>query len=907
MEFRKVLALRGPNIWARFPVLEAWVDLGPLNEHASNELPGFNERLMGWLPTLVEHTCSLGAHGGFFERLRRGTYMAHILEHVALELQCLAGTHVSYGKTRQSSEPNVYRVAVRYREEELGRACLEKAREMCMAAVEDRPWNTEAELQQLKELAKTVLPTEEVASILAAAKRRGIPARRLGVGNFVQLGWGTQQRRLDGAATDRTGTIAVGISDDAGITRTFLESVGAPLAEQGSEVALPTWQLLVIGDRVVSAVRTSGAGDGARDQTESLHAEVAGRAVDACAAIGLDVAAVNVAANNLAQPLEAQGGVILNVKARPSLTPHTAQPVADALLDHLYPNGANGRIPVVGVTGVNGKTTTTRLIAHLAGETWPQVGMSCTEGVYVGGRRVISGDCSGPASARAVLDHPHVGAAVLETVRGGILRAGLGFDRCDVAVLTNIGEGDHLGIADVHTTEQLAWIKSTLVAAVAANGMAVLNAADPLAAATAEHCEGSITYFAQDGNLPLLKEHAAEGGRTIFVRNDRVILAEGTQEKELISLHSVPLTHGGRVGFHVENVLAAVAAAWALKVPEEQIRSGLQTFVGGLGQVPARFNLLGIRGATVILDYGHNLSALKRQVESLEQFPHARRTIVYSAAGDRRDADMIKQGELLGNAFERVVLYEDAYMRGRADGEIIGLFRKGLSNGKRVKEIVEVRGGLKAVEDEIARLRFGDLLVVQPDVIDDAVEYLQRLLASDIGAREIDFDEAIAAPTMIADHFVTVGLPAIEVRTGRLGKSVHAMEPLEKGRLILRGWGPSTGGHRTRWSIQVDTDSHIIPFAPLLFLNHSCAPNCGLLIRRGVEEMELHALRPIEIGEELTMDYATFEARINYMNGQCLCHAPTCRAAITGYEEMPAELREYYGPYIAEYLRTGSK
>ena len=492
-------------------------------------------------------------------------------------------------------------------------------------------------------------------------------------------------------------------------------------------------------------------------------------------------------------------------------------------------------------------------------------------------------------------------AAVLETGRhGGILRAGLGFDLCDVAVLTNIGDGDHLGLSDIHTPEQLAWVKSTLVASVSPQGYAVLNAADPLGASAAAYCRGSIIYFALDGGHPIIVEHRAAGGRAAFVRDEQIILAEGKDEFALISILNVPLTHGGRVGFQIENVLAAVGAAWALKIPMKSIRSGLETFMGGLSQTPGRFNLLEIRGATVILDYGHNVSALNSLIQTLDQFPHTKRSIVYSAAGDRRDEDMIRQGAILGEAFDTVLIYEDTYLRGRREGEISELFRKGLAAGSRVKEIIDVRGGLKAVEEAFSLVRPGELLVLQPDIIEDTIGYLQQICSTDVAGREIDFDTAVVVPALVPE--VRTSPELLEVRTGRLGKSVHVTESVRKGQVLLRCWGAKSP-ERTRHTIQVDTDTHILAAAPLLFLNHSCEPNCGLLIRRGVKELELHALKLIEAGEELTLDYATFESEIHFMTEPCQCHTRSCRGNITGYDAMPTAVSEAYGIYIAEHLR----
>ncbi len=627
MEFRRVRLLGGPNIWANFPVLEAWVDLGPLKDSPSDELPGFNERLMAWLPSLIEHRCSVGRRGGFFERLRRGTWQAHILEHVALELQSLAGTPVGFGRTRESHEDGVYKIALEFEYEDLGRASLEVGRDLCLAAVYDRPFDVEAAVSRLREQALQLRPHPSETALVQAARQRRIPIRRLD----------PDQR------------------------------------EAGPPVFL--------------------LGHGIRQKRLSL--------------------------GEITPPVE-------------------------GLLDRLFPSRQTGRIPITAVTGVNGKTTTTRLIAHLLASTRRCVGMTCTEGIYIDGQRVEAGDCSGPLSARLVLSYPHVETAVLETARGGILRAGLGFDRCDVAVVTNIAEGDHLGIGDIETVEQLARVKRTIVDVVAPDGYAILKADDPLVADMASYCPGAVVFFARDGQHPVIVEHRRRGGRAAFVRDRRIILAEGSQEIPLVSLERVPLTHGGYVGFQVENALAAAAAVWVLGVPCEVILAGLASFVSDFEHTPARFNLFDFNGATVILDYGHNTSSLASMLETLGPLPHKFRSAVYSAAGDRRDSDMIRQAELLGDAFDRVILFEEANcIRGRAWGEINAIFRKGLDGRRRVKQIEEVQGAIAAFEHALATARPGELVLIQVDLVDETMELMHRYLESGSFCRQIDFREAM--------------------------------------------------------------------------------------------------------------------------------------------------------------------
>jgi cyanophycin synthetase len=431
--------------------------------------------------------------------------------------------------------------------------------------------------------------------------------------------------------------------------------------------------------------------------------------------------------------LEAQKAAVVEVNAGPGLRMHLEpssgrpRPVGEAIVDALFAEGQTGRIPLAAVTGVNGKTTTTRLMAHLLREPGRVVGMACTDGLYVDDRRIDTRDCSGPRSARALLLNPRVGAAVLETARGGILREGLGFDRCDVAVVTNIGQGDHLSLRGVETVEELARVKRTLVEAVAPSGAAVLNAADPLVAAMAGHCPGRVVFFARDGAHPILVSHRRRGGRAAFTRDGDVILADGDREEVLTALARVPLTHSGRAGFQVENALAAAAAAWCLAVPLSAIRDRLASFTGDAGQVPGRFNVFHHQGATVIVDYAHNPSALAALVEALGQWPHRRRVLVFTGC-NRRDVDVVAMGTVIGDGFDRVLLYQDRGHRDRADGELNALLRRGIAAGRRVAETAETVGELAAVETALADVRPGDLLVLGVDSIEEALAFLRPRL-----------------------------------------------------------------------------------------------------------------------------------------------------------------------------------
>ncbi|WP_273029086.1 cyanophycin synthetase [Massilia timonae] len=487
-----------------------------------------------------------------------------------------------------------------------------------------------------------------------------------------------------------------------------------------------------LGQRVVLRNNANlSTGGTATDVTDDVHPEVAERAIAAAHMIGLDICGVDLVADSVLKPMEDVGGGIVEVNAAPGLRMHLApsfgkpRAIGEAIMDTLFKDGDDGRIPVVAVTGTNGKTTTVRLIAHLLTASGLRTGMTNTDGVYIEGRRIDSGDCSGPRSARNVLLHPDVDAAVFETARGGLLREGLAFDKCQVAVVTNIGAGDHLGLNYITTLEDLAVLKRVIVQNVAVGGMAVLNAADPTVAAMAEKTRGEVTFFAQDVSNPIMAMHRAQGRRVVFVEEGYLVAAQRSFV-ERIDLKEVPITRGGVVGFQVENVMASVAAAWGVGTSWDAIRLGLKTFVGESDNAPGRFNVFDYRGATVIADYGHNPDAIAALVNAVEGMPAKRRSVVISGAGDRRDQDIRQQTEILGKAFDDVLLYQDQCQRGRADGEVIALLRAGLAGATRTGHVEEINGEFVAIDRALDRLDEGDLCLVLIDQVDAALAHITR-------------------------------------------------------------------------------------------------------------------------------------------------------------------------------------
>jgi cyanophycin synthetase len=516
------------------------------------------------------------------------------------------------------------------------------------------------------------------------------------------------------------------------LTKIHLDEISlAHLAAQG----LTADSIPAKGVRVILRNNANlSTGGTATDVTDDVHPELAARVVAAAQVVGLDICGIDVVCDNVMKSLEEQGGGVIEINAAPGLRMHLqpsfgkGRAVGEAIIDNMFAQGDDARIPVIAVTGTNGKTTTARLIANVLGSDNKCVGLTCTDGVYIDGQCMDTGDCSGPKSARNVLFHPDVEAAVLETARGGLLREGLGFDRCHVAVVTNIGMGDHLGMAYVNTVEELAVVKRVVVQNVMPNGFAVLNAADSLVVSMADHCPGSVIFFAQDSHNPVLAMHRAQHKRVIFVEND-CIVALGEDSEYRIPLSEIPLTKNGSISFQVENAMAAVGAGWALGIDWAIIQAGLSSFENNIQTAPGRFNLFNYRNATLIADYGHNPDAIQALVSAIDNIPSKKRSVVISAAGDRRDEDIRQQTRILGDAFDEVVLYQDQCQRGRADGEVLTLLREGLGNAKRTQKISEIFGEAIAIDAALSNLQDGELCLILVDQVEQSLGQINHRVA----------------------------------------------------------------------------------------------------------------------------------------------------------------------------------
>ncbi|MFM9118559.1 MAG: Mur ligase family protein, partial [Planctomycetota bacterium] len=643
MELRKVLTLRGPNIWGLAPVLEGWLERSVATAALAANWPVALEALDAALGTSALASLAVP---------REPADVARVIATVASTLQHWISGRTVECQFQWLAEESVERLVMPYDDERIGRACLDWAVEFCQLVVQGEgttsstatvdatgtdaaapaahspgEWLASSLTQRLDELRESCTSRQHVpglAAILQAAANRGVPVFRTPADDVWQLGWGVRQQRLHGKLTQRGHTIADSFLHDPNVTWKMLQAAGVPMFDPDEEAREANVRVLVLHHRWVAAIHTvappaTEAGTASsspatryEELSGAVSADLVTQLVEGTRMLGLELAEFAIKMPDLSAPLDGEERAVVTVSANPDLatfcgvSPELSRRVGEAILEGLFPNHQSGRIPVISITGTNGKTTTTRLCAHIVAQTGKRVGMTCTDGIYIAGRRIDTDDCSGPRSARNVLMNPSVDAAVLETARGGILREGLAFDRCDVAVVTNIGEGDHLGLNGVHNKVQLSRVKRTIVDAVGPQGTAVLKADDPLTEAMAAHCRGSVVFFALDGEHPVMVRHRQQGQRVVFVRDHFVVLAEGELEFPILSLDRIPLTHGGRILFQVENVLASTAANWALGIPAEVIRNGLETFAASVDKSPGRFNLLELNGATVVVDYGHN-------------------------------------------------------------------------------------------------------------------------------------------------------------------------------------------------------------------------------------------------------------------------------------------------------------
>ncbi|BAC92267.1 cyanophycin synthetase [Gloeobacter violaceus] len=866
MRILQTHALRGPNYWSirRHNLIVMQLDLEELEEKPTNLIPGFDDRLLALMPSLMQHGCSEGRDGAFMERVTEGTWMGHVIEHVALELQTLAGMDVAFGRTRQTSTYGVYNVVFSYVEEAAGRYAARAAVRICRTLVAGEPYTElEQDIQELKEIREEVRFGPSTASIVEEAQTRGIPHIRLSEKSLVQLGYGIHQKRIQATTTTNTSIIATELASDKTATKGMLASVGIPVprgttvrrladleeaieelggypvvlkpldANHGKGITVDVrdlktaqsaydaarefskeviveqyitgkdYRILVINHQVVAVAERVPAhitGDGrqsihelidqvnrdprrgfghenvltlitidemtqrildlrghtldtvlaegeicylkstanlstggtAIDRTDLLHPNNAFLAERVSRNIGLDICGIDLICPDISQPINEVGGAVIEVNAAPGFRMHIApseglpRNVAEPVVDMLFPPGAKTRIPIIAVTGTNGKTTTTRLIAHILRGIGLRVGFTTTDGVYIQNQMVMKGDMTGPFSAKLVLKDPTVEAAVMETARGGILREGLGFPVCDIAVVLNV-TADHLGLKGVETLEDLARVKSVVPESVHPDGFVVLNADDELVADMAHDAKAPVSYFSLDPQSPLIQDHVSRGGIAAVFEEGHVSILKGAWKLRVERVVNIPLTLSGRAVFMIQNVLAATLAAFLHGIKIDDIRAGLGSFVPSPAQTPGRLNVFDVNGFEVIVDYAHNPAGYEAIQQVLERMDNPRKIGVIGGPGDRRDEDLRKLGYLAAGMFDAAIVKEDDDRRGRAPDEAASLIVEGIKQRNPEFPFQTILDEAEAVEHALRNAACSDLVVIFPADVQRTIQIISRV------------------------------------------------------------------------------------------------------------------------------------------------------------------------------------
>jgi len=855
-------ALMGPNLHAHHAVIKWKLDIGPLEERPSNEIDGFVDTLKATIPSLIEHRCSEGVPGGFFQRLDSGTWAGHVMEHVAIEIQNLAGGAVGFGRARSAGPTGVYNVIYECLNREVGIEAGVIALELIEHLVSGEPFDFEARLDSIRTLSDRRQLGPSTRSIVDAAAARGIPHIRLTEQSLVQLGYGCRAKKIQATTTSDTRFIGVEIAGDKDLTKTLLGFHGVPVPkgamartlesalDVARDIGWPAvvkpldashgrgintdirndhdlelafneakeyrstviverfitgndYRLLVVNHHLIAAAQripASVVGDGemtigqlvakenqdprrgeghekiltrirvdemtehllalrgltlesvpgkdervflkttanlstggtAIDVTDRVHPSNIHMAQRISRLVELDICGIDIVSPRIDAPIAEVGGAIVEVNAAPGFRMHLAptegkpRAVAEAVVDMLFPQGRESRIPIISVTGTNGKTTTARLCAHIAKQHGKHVGLTTTEGIYVNNELIIKGDCSGPQSATAVLREPAIDFAVLETARGGILRAGLGYDWSDVAVVTNIA-ADHLGLRDVHTLQDLARVKGVTVERVFPHGYAVLNAEDAMTPFLLQLADCKVALFSLDSQNPMFSEHVQRGDVGVTVEEGQITLWENAVRVPLVEVRAVPLTFEGRARFNVSNTLAAVAAMYGVGIDIEDIRIGIQTFFPSAAQTPGRMNFFEVRDFTIVLDYAHNPHGLSAVAEFARSLRKQRVIAILGVPGDRRDQDITEAARIAAASFDVVILREDFQTRGRQRGEVAEILRRGMleanfdpANVHVVPEEIEaVKTAMKIARRDDLVFYFADEITIATRLIND--------------------------------------------------------------------------------------------------------------------------------------------------------------------------------------------
>jgi len=868
MKIRKINVMRGPNYWSitRHKLIAMVLELEEMDGVLSSDIAGFNSRIECMFPNLLTYRRSKRESQDFFGSADDGILMSEVIEHIALEIQSLAGMDVSFGRTGYYGEKGVYNVVFAYLEEEVGTYAASAAVRICKSLIKDDKYDHTLDILEMQEIRSRVRLGPSTLSIINEASSRNIPWIRLNKHSLFQLGYGSNQKRIQATITSETSNIAVSIACDKPDTKYLLEQAQIPVPAgeiMSREEDLPVlvdnlgfplvakpvngnhgrgitvninslkeaiagfkkakeispyvlveqqakgkdYRLLVINNKFVAAARRTPAhvtGDGestisqlveeinsdprrgigheqvltritmddstlnilkshglnpysilkkgkkvilkdtanlstggtSTDVTDIVHPENAFMAERIATIIGLDICGIDVMTRDIKEPLATTGGKILEVNAGPGfrmhLNPGSGLPrnVAAPVVDKLFPNNSTGTIPIIAVTGTNGKTTTTRLIAHIAKQEGYKVGYTTTDGVYIQNRLMMKGDCTGPVSAQFVLKDPTVNFAVLECARGGILRAGLGFNNCDIGIVTNVTE-DHLGLNGIHSVEQLAKVKAVIPESVDKDGYSILNADDDLVYEMRKRVISKVALFSMDENNPRIKKMQEEGGLTAVYENGYITICKGEWKLRVTKAINIPLTFGGKARFMIQNVLPAVLAAHIKGISLNDIEVALQTFIPSPSQTPGRLNMFQFRNFQLLMDYAHNPSGMMALKEFVTEVRATYKVGIITGVGDRKKEDMIEMGRVAAEMFDEVIIRQDAHLRGRSADEIISYLREGIEQHDPFKKTLVIKDEKESVIYAIENARKGSLIVICSEMIKEVTKLIQEMREED--------------------------------------------------------------------------------------------------------------------------------------------------------------------------------
>ncbi|MBX9785499.1 MAG: cyanophycin synthetase [Chitinophagaceae bacterium] len=874
MKILEIKVLRGPNYWSvrRNKLIQMKLDLEEMEQRPTNHIHGFRERLEKMFPSMYSHRCSVGQPGGFFQRVDEGTWMGHVIEHIALELQTLAGMDTGFGRTRtpEGEKEGVYYVVFSYMEEDAGVYAAKASVHIAQSLVDGASYDVKEDIQKLREIREDTRLGPSTGCIVDEAAKRGIPYIRLNKQSLVQLGYGVNQKRIRATIASTTSNIAVDIACDKEETKMLLEAAEIPVprgtvvrTEAGLDEAIAKFnyplvikpidgnhgkgnttnittreqaqkafeaaqaysrsviverfitgfdfRCLVINNKFIcAALRTpaSVVGDGehnlqwlvdetnkdprrgyghekvltqitidqftqkmlddakitldyiprkgervllkptanlstggtSTDVTEEVHPANIFMFERIAKIIGLDICGIDVMATDLRSPVSENGGAILEVNAAPGFRMHIEpaeglpRNVAEPVVDMLFPKGSAGRIPIIAITGTNGKTTTTRLTAHIAKSAGKKVGYTTSDGVYIQNQLMMRGDCTGPVSSQFVLKDPTVDFAVLECARGGILKAGLAFQNSEVAVVTNVA-ADHIGLGGINTVEAMAKVKAVVPETVFPHGFAVLNADDDLVYKMKHDLKCKIALFSMDENNPRIKEHAAENGLSCVYENGYVTIMKGAWKIRVLPAKDIPLTYEGKAVHNINNCLPAVLSTYLFRdITIDDIRTGLQTFIPSESLTPGRLNFFHFKNFTILADFAHNPHGLKLLCDFVSKLDYKTRIGVISGTGDRRDEDIRELGEISGRYFDEIIMRCDKNLRGRTAEEIMDLLEEGIRKANTSVPVIKIASENEALEYIYAHPKPGALYTIMCDVVAGAIDKIKELKAREENA-----------------------------------------------------------------------------------------------------------------------------------------------------------------------------